>query len=173
MQVAGGISLRTARILCAVIIVFSVALRLGFVATLEDDLYWPDPQYYDLVAWKIASGEPLGDSLMRAPFQAFVMAVPYAVAGHSYQAAYVFQAFLGGLIPLLLLLIGTRLKGYGVGLVAAFLSAVYPSTSTYPARSTRPRRRRYCCCWSSILRSGRVRRRAYLCSCFRGLPSGG
>lgn len=126
MQVAGGISLRTARILCAVIIVLSVALRLGFVATLEDDLYWPDPQYYDLVAWKIASGEPLGDSIMRAPFQAFVMAIPYAVAGHSYQAAYVFQAFLGGLIPLLLFLIGTRLKGYGVGLVAAFLSAVYP-----------------------------------------------
>ena len=126
MQVADGISLRAARIPVAVIIVLSVALRLGFVATLEEDLYWPDPRHYDLVAWKIASGEPLGGSVMRAPFQGFVMAVPYAVAGHSYRAAYVFQALLGGLIPLLLFLIGTRLKGYGVGLVAAFLSAVYP-----------------------------------------------
>ena len=126
MHVADGISPRAARILLAVIIVLSVALRLGFVATLDEDLYWPDPQYYDLVAWKIASGAPLGSSVMRAPFQAFVMAAPYAIAGHSYRAAYVFQAFLGGLIPLLLFLIGARLRGYGVGLVAAFMSAVYP-----------------------------------------------
>ncbi len=126
MQASDGISLRAARILLAVIIVLSVALRLGFVATLEEDLYWPDPHYYDGIAWKIASGEPLGSAVKRAPLQAFVMAVPYAIAGHSYRAAYVFQALLGGLIPLLLFLIGTRLKGYGVGLVAAFLSAVYP-----------------------------------------------
>lgn len=126
MQVADGISLRAARILLAVIIVISVALRLGFVATLDEDLYWPDPRHYDRVAWKIATGEALEGSVMRAPFQGFVMAIPYAVAGHSYRAAYVFQALLGGLIPLLLFLIGTRLKGYGVGLVAAFLSAVYP-----------------------------------------------
>ena len=126
MRASGGVAPRTAKILLAAVVLLSVVLRLGFVATLDEDLYWPDPRHYDRVAWRMASGEPLGSAVIRAPFQAFVMAVPYSIAGHSYRAAYVFQALLGGLIPLLLFLIGTRLRGYGVGLVAALLSAVYP-----------------------------------------------
>jgi hypothetical protein len=125
-QFTNGLSERRIRLLLLAIIILSLALRFGFVSTLEEDLYWPDPQYYDEVAWKLVSGEPLEDSVRRAPFQSFVMAVPYAVAGHSYRAAYFFQAFLGGLIPLLVFLIGTRLRNAAVGLLAALLSAIYP-----------------------------------------------
>jgi hypothetical protein len=107
-------------------IVLAVVLRVGFVLTLEEDLYWPDPHYYDLIAWRIVSGEPLEQAISRAPFQAFVMAVPYWLAGHSYRAAYLFQAALAGLIPLLVFLIGRHLKNATVGLVAALLSAIYP-----------------------------------------------
>ena len=114
------------------IVALAVALRVGFVSTLEEDLYWPDPHYYDQIAWRIASGEPIatgdpkGAAVLRAPLQAFVMAVPYAVAGHSYRAAYLFQAFLGGLVPFLVFLIGRRLRGQGVGLLAALTACVYP-----------------------------------------------
>jgi 4-amino-4-deoxy-L-arabinose transferase-like glycosyltransferase len=117
---------RRATLLLAATILLAIVLRVGFVFTLEEDLYWPDPHYYDLIAWRIVSGEPLQQAISRAPFQAFVMAVPYWLAGHSYRAAYLFQAFLGGLIPLLVFLIGRHLKSPAVGLVAALLSAVYP-----------------------------------------------
>jgi 4-amino-4-deoxy-L-arabinose transferase-like glycosyltransferase len=108
------------------IIAIAVAVRVGFVMTLEEDLYWPDPHYYDDIAWRLVSGEPIGEAILRGPFQAFVMAVPYAVVGHSYRAAYLFQALLGGFIPLLVFLIGRRAGREAAGLLAALLSALYP-----------------------------------------------
>lgn len=109
-----------------VVIALAVGVRVAFVSTLEEDLYWPDPHYYDQIAWRIASGEHIGEAVLRAPLQAFVMAVPYAVAGHSYRAAYLFQALLGGLIPFLVFLIGRRLRSQGVGLLAATIACLYP-----------------------------------------------
>lgn len=120
------------KLVLGAIILLALVVRVGFVSTLEEDLYWPDPTYYDAFAWNLItgeslSGEPLYDAVKRAPLQAFLMTIPYAAAGHSYRAAYFFQAVLGGLfIPLLAFLIGVRLKSAGVGLVTALLAAVYP-----------------------------------------------
>lgn len=108
------------------IVALAVLVRVAFVLTLEDDLYWPDPHYYDEIAWRIVSGERAGDAVLRGPLQAFVMVVPYALAGHSYRAAYLFQALLGGLIPYLVFLIARRLRGSKVGLVAATIACLYP-----------------------------------------------
>jgi hypothetical protein len=127
MVAQGGVSPRAAKMLLAAIVLLAIALRLAFVLTLSDtDLYWPDPTYYDQVAWGLVSAAPAGEAVMRAPFQAFVMAVPYAVAGHSYRAAYVFQALLGGLLPILLYRIASLLRSRGEALVAALIVAVYP-----------------------------------------------
>jgi hypothetical protein len=137
---------RSAAILL-VIIVLTIGVRVGFVMTLEDELYWPDPQYFDMIAWRIvsegriATGEPDGMAVLRPPFHAFVMTVPYALAGHSYRAAYLFQALLAGLIPLLLYLIARDTLGKAVGLLAAFFSAFYPyyvymAGALYPTQTT-------------------------------------
>jgi 4-amino-4-deoxy-L-arabinose transferase-like glycosyltransferase len=126
MKITRRFTPRTARITITVIILASICLRLGFVSTLKNELYWPDPRYYDDIAWRLASAQPMGQAVMRAPMQGFLLVLPYAIAGHSYRAAYIFQALLAGLIPLLLFLIGVRLKGYLVGLIAAGLSAIYP-----------------------------------------------
>ena len=122
------IGARRVRVLLAAIILLGLALRVGFASTLEEKLYWPDPRYYDMLAWTVVSGQPLpDDAVKRAPLHAFVIAVPYALAGRSYRAAYLFQAVLGGvLMPVLIFLIGARLKGRAVGLLAALMAAVYP-----------------------------------------------
>ncbi len=124
--VVKGVEQRRVLTFLLIIIVLAIALRAGFVSTLEEEIYWPDPTYYDTVAWRIASGEPLGNAVGRAPMQAFLMAVPYSVVGHSYQGARYFQALLGGLIPLLVFLITRRLRNAQTGLLAALLAAIYP-----------------------------------------------
>lgn len=123
---------RRSAVLLLVIIVLTLGVRVGFVMTLDDELYWPDPKYFDRIAWRIvsegriATGEPDEMAVLRPPFQAFVMTVPYTAAGHSYRAAYLFQALLSGFIPLLLYLIARDTLGKGVGLLAAFFGAFYP-----------------------------------------------
>ncbi|MBD3367617.1 MAG: hypothetical protein GF405_05530 [Candidatus Eisenbacteria bacterium] len=123
---------RRSAVLLLVIVVLTIGVRVGFVMTLDDELYWPDPRYFDTIAWRIvsegriATGEPDEMAVLRPPFQAFVMSVPYALAGHSYRAAYLFQALLSGFIPLLLYLIARDSLGKGVGLLAAFFGAFYP-----------------------------------------------
>jgi hypothetical protein len=123
---------RRTTVLLLIIIVLTIGVRVGFVMTLDDELYWPDPRYFDRIAWRIvsegriATGEPDEMAVLRPPFQAFVMSVPYAVAGHSYRAAYLFQALLAGLMPLLMYLIARDALGKGVGLLAALFGAFYP-----------------------------------------------
>lgn len=117
---------RRTSILLLLIVLLTIALRVAFVSGLEERLYWPDPEYYDKIAWRMATGEPVGPECRRGPVQSFLMAIPYSVFGHSYRAAYLFQAILAGLIPFLVFHIGRLLRDAAVGLLAAFFSAVYP-----------------------------------------------
>lgn len=117
---------RRTRVLLLLIVLLTIAIRVIFVFGLEERLYWPDPEYYDKIAWRMATGEPVGPECRRGPVQSFLMAIPYSIFGHSYRAAYLFQALISGLIPLLVFHIGRLVRNSAVGLLAAFFSAVYP-----------------------------------------------
>ena len=111
----------------------ALAVRLGYVLVAgSSGLAWGDEFVYDQLAQNIlrhscfcfVAGE---ESVLRPPLYPAVLALTYAVFGHSYAAALVLQAIAGAASVYLFAIIGEQVSGSPrVGMLTGWLSAVNP-----------------------------------------------
>jgi 4-amino-4-deoxy-L-arabinose transferase-like glycosyltransferase len=136
--VASSTLLRTLmqpRILALIaIIVLAVGLRLawiGYVSPNPSDGRMDDTLFYDRAGWSLAqnrgylnfSGYP---TAQWPPAYPFLLAGIYKAFGHNITAPKVVNALAGGLTCLLIYLIAARVFDRRVGLLAAFMFAIFP-----------------------------------------------
>lgn len=142
---------RRARWPLLLLLAAAVALRVGAVAAVSGLSAPPaagsDGAEYDILSWNLAQGrgyvgispDVLGtdgkelehSTAYRPPVAPLFYAAVYAVAGHSYAAAHVADALLGGLTVLLVWATGRRLGGPAAGWLAGAAYAVYPQALYY------------------------------------------
>jgi 4-amino-4-deoxy-L-arabinose transferase-like glycosyltransferase len=114
----------------------ALGIRLAFVLTLEDRLYWPDEVEFDRVAISLINGEGYQSDAFRGnPILPFFLAGSYKIFGHSYIVPRILQSLIGSLTVLIMFSLARRLHGRvallaGVGL-ALFPSLVYTSGVFY------------------------------------------
>ena len=106
----------------------ALAVRVAFVLTLEDHLYWPDEIDFDNVALSLISGEGYQSDAFRGnPILPFFLAGSYKIFGHSYLAPRILQSFIGSLTVLVMFTLAGRLLGRRVALLTGLGLALFPS----------------------------------------------
>ncbi len=129
MQCLGGLKTRT---LPAPVGVFVLALtvRLVYLSEMQHSPTFDSPimdaAYHDQWARRIAAGDWLGSEVFfRAPLYPYFLGVIYSIFGHSFLAARLIQFTLGATTCVLIYLLGRRVGGVAVGLVAGVAAALY------------------------------------------------
>lgn len=122
----------------ALIFVLAFLFRLAVVSQLSVapvyDLLWNDAVAWNLVqghGFTASQSEPYVPGVFRTPAYPAVLAAVYYLFGHSYQAAFVFQALLDSLSAVLITLIGLRLASTRIALLAGLLYALYPYSAYF------------------------------------------
>jgi 4-amino-4-deoxy-L-arabinose transferase-like glycosyltransferase len=111
--------------ICLFLIAFGI--RLGFVLTLENRLYWPDEIAFDNIALGILNGEGYRADPFRAnPVLPFFLAILYKLFGYSYIAPRIFQSFIGALTTCIVFAVSWRLFNRSVAFMAGLWVALYP-----------------------------------------------
>ncbi len=115
----------------AAVAVLALGLRLVYLAELRDTPLFTvligDGQQYDAWARRITGGEWLGTEVFyQTPLYPYLLAIVYAVTGHSLMAVRLLQAVGGTVACILLAVAGRRFVGDRAGLAAGLLLAVYP-----------------------------------------------
>ena len=106
----------------------ALAVRVTFVLTLEDRLYWPDEIDFDNVAVSLINGEGyLSDAFRGNPILPFFLAGSYKIFGHSYITPRILQSFVGSLTVMVMFTLARRLHGCRVALLAGLGLALFPS----------------------------------------------
>jgi 4-amino-4-deoxy-L-arabinose transferase-like glycosyltransferase len=106
----------------------ALVVRVAFVLTLEDRLYWPDEIDFDRIAMSLINGEGYQSDVFRSnPILPFFLAGSYKIFGHSYLAARILQCFIGSLTVLVMVTLARRLHGGRVALLAGIGLALFPS----------------------------------------------
>jgi 4-amino-4-deoxy-L-arabinose transferase-like glycosyltransferase len=129
------------------IVIIALTLRLVnalFIPWQDGDLIVSDMKGYDRAAVALLRHEPLGvhtaerylfhplgSDTYHPPGYYYFLAGVYALAGHSYTAVRVAQAFVDTLTCLLIYLLGREIFGEAAGLLAAGLAALYPPLIFY------------------------------------------
>jgi 4-amino-4-deoxy-L-arabinose transferase-like glycosyltransferase len=109
------------------VFLLALVLRLGFVATLDNDLAWPDERELVAIGRRLAAGDGfVASSYRSAPVLPAYLGLTFRVFGDGFLAARVGQAVLGALTCVLLLRTGALLVSPAVGVLAGTLLAVYP-----------------------------------------------
>ncbi len=109
----------------------ALALRIGYVRTLGDEIPWPDAREYHVLALEMqhswayadASGAP---AVHWPPGYPYFLAAVYRVLGADASAARAAQSILGALSCLLVYFIGARLLNRRAAILAAAAAAFYP-----------------------------------------------
>jgi 4-amino-4-deoxy-L-arabinose transferase-like glycosyltransferase len=121
-------------------LIFLVAflIRVIFTLTLKDGFYFSDEFDYTVTARHFAAHGTLPESFDRSPLFPLFLAGLFKLGGESFFYIRIVQAVLGAIIALQIALIGRRVGGSGVGIVAGALWAIYPmgvfmSGILYPA----------------------------------------
>lgn len=122
----------------ALIFALAFVVRLVMISQLSVppvyDLLWNDAVAWNLVqghGFTASQAEPYVPGIFRTPGYPGFLAVVYYLFGHSYQAAFVSQAFLDALSAVLVTLIGLRLLSPSIALIGGCLYAVYPYSSYF------------------------------------------
>lgn len=111
-----------------VIFTLALALRLAWVATLDNRLQWIDEQEFATIAEHIAAGDGYVSSSFRAnPVLPYYLGAVFRVAGERYVVARVGQAVLGALTCVLLYWTAALLVGRATGILSGLILASYPS----------------------------------------------
>jgi 4-amino-4-deoxy-L-arabinose transferase-like glycosyltransferase len=105
--------------------ILAVALRVAVALALPERLYWPDSNWYFLVAERIASGEGFGQSLGRGPVYPYFLSLILFFTSRILVVR-ICESVVSAIACLIVGIIGKRLFSERVGLLAAFASAVYP-----------------------------------------------
>ena len=124
----------------ALVLIFLVAflIRVVFVFTLKDGFYFSDEFEYTVIAGYLVEHGTLPESFDRSPLFPVFLAGLFKLGGENLFYIRIVQATLGAIIALEIALIGKRVGGSGVGIVAGALWAIYPmgvfmSGILYPA----------------------------------------
>jgi 4-amino-4-deoxy-L-arabinose transferase-like glycosyltransferase len=106
----------------------ALGIRLAFVLTLEERLYWPDEIDFDNVAISLISGHGYQSDAFRGnPILPFLLAGSYKVFGHSYIPPRIIQSFIGSLTVLIMFILARRLHGPRVALLTGLGLVFFPS----------------------------------------------
>jgi 4-amino-4-deoxy-L-arabinose transferase-like glycosyltransferase len=116
------------------VLVLALALRIGVVAATWHYKPVNDPFDYDRIGYSIAQGHgyphalmpPYGRSAFRPPGYPYYLGAVYAATGGRVHPARLSQALLGAIMVALIGLLGWRLWGRRVGVVALTVAAVFP-----------------------------------------------
>lgn len=103
----------------------ALTLRIGYVLTLEDKLFFPDSFRFHQFGIALAEGREHG-SAFTAPFYPLFLSGIYRLFGVSYLNVRIAQALVGTASILLVFLLGRDIFSEKVGLIASFISAFYP-----------------------------------------------
>ncbi len=107
------------------VLLIALSLRIGYVLTLEDKLYFPDSSRYYRIGVDLAEGRGYS-SAFTAPLYPLFLSGTYRLFGDSYLIVRIIQAFIGTASVFLIYLLGKDVFSRKVGLVASFISAFYP-----------------------------------------------
>lgn len=113
------------------IFVCALAVRLFYVletesSVLAHDHFFLDPHVHDLLALRIATENFWGDEpFFRAPLYPYFLGILYRIFGHDYLIPRVVQALIGAVSCIFVFLIGKRIFGHVVALLAALLASFY------------------------------------------------
>lgn len=107
------------------IIVICIVIRIGYILTLEDELYFPDSIRYDRIASELIRGEGFS-SASTAPLYPVFLSWVYALFGHSFLGVRIMHSIIGAGSIFIMYLIARDVFPEKVGLIAGFLGAVYP-----------------------------------------------
>jgi uncharacterized membrane protein len=110
------------------LLLLAVAVRVAYILTVAPaDLRWKDEQVYDRIAWRLAeTGRFESNPDEAAPALPASLALVYKCFGHSYVAARLVQAILGGVLVLAIYGTGLCLFDRPTATLAALGVALYP-----------------------------------------------
>jgi len=111
--------------LLACVFVLATVLRIGLALTLEERLYWPDSNWYFFVAQRIVSGQGFGQSLARGPLYPYLLSLIFLFSSRIFVAR-ICESIISACACVVVGLLGKKLFSERVGLLAAFVSSVYP-----------------------------------------------
>ncbi len=101
-------------------------VRVIFILTLENELFWPDERAYDGIAWGIVQGKGYLAPSYRAPGWPSFLAGIYFLFGHSFFWARAAQVVLGSLMCLLVYSIAVKIFDKKTAFLSTFVSIFYP-----------------------------------------------
>lgn len=116
--------------MAVVIFIIALAPRLAHLSEVRSSPFFDSPvvgaRRYDYLAVAIAEGDLVGSQLFwQAPLYQYFLALVYYVFGHSLLAPRILQVLIGSVSCVLIYLLGVRVFGFGVGVIAGTISAFY------------------------------------------------
>jgi len=114
-----------------IVFVAALALRIGYMSTLEAKYYWPDEKYYAYRASEIRDGTFARESAFDPPGYPYFVALSFKAGGLG--LARMLQVILGAVTCVIVAVIGERAFGFGSGLLAGAAYAVYPFAVYLPS----------------------------------------
>jgi hypothetical protein len=106
----------------------ALGVRLAFVFSLENRLYWPDEMDFNNIALGLLRGEGYQSDPFRAnPILPFFLAASYKLFGQHYIVPRILQCVIGALTVAVLFSLARHLYQTRVALLAGFALALYPS----------------------------------------------
>lgn len=120
------------RLALTAVVIFIIALapRLAHLSEVRSSPFFDSPvvgaRRYDYLAVAIAEGDLVGSQLFwQAPLYQYFLALVYYVFGHSLLVPRILQVLIGSVSCVLIYLLGVRVFGFGVGVIAGVISAFY------------------------------------------------
>jgi 4-amino-4-deoxy-L-arabinose transferase-like glycosyltransferase len=114
------------QVLC--LFLMALAVRVGFVLTLENRLYWPDEMDFNETALGLLNGAGYQSDPFRAnPVLPFFLATVYRLFGYSYLAPRLVQSLVGALTVYIVFATAELLFSRRVAVLAGLWAALYPS----------------------------------------------
>ena len=107
------------------ILIVCILIRVGYILSLKDKLYFPDSIRYDRIASELLLGRGFSSS-STAPLYPVFLSWVYAFFGHSFLTARIIHSIIGTASILIIYLIAREIFSEKVGLIAALLGTIYP-----------------------------------------------
>ena len=110
------------------LLVFIAALlvRGAFVLLLQSGFYFPDSVEYSSAAVNLITNGELGGNYHRPPGYPVFLAGIYLLLGENVLAVRMVESVMGALLAVAIAMIGRRVGGDSVGVIAGLLWSIYP-----------------------------------------------
>jgi 4-amino-4-deoxy-L-arabinose transferase-like glycosyltransferase len=108
------------------IFVAALLVRVVFILTLQDGFYFPDSVDYSRAAVNILTNGELGERYHRPPGYPVFLAGIYSFFGESIVAVRMVESVMGAFLAVVIALLGRRIGGEVVGVLAGILWGIYP-----------------------------------------------